>query len=251
MSSPFNKKFNEKNPLNPSSHSVRLDSSKLDDISKAIEDFSGYEGSDKYKESLKGKGPRSYTPSSFTKEGSDRKYPYLSSRFLINPEVNDFQELTELEKQDLYNRDKASTVREDLRTLQQSRASRGISGNPKILEAYEKAARSSSKIGDNLRKARMEAAATGNEQVLSDAIFAAQEKMLENEILRRRPALDRDGNYMDNDPSYQNALMIDRYNNARRDAEAAQDASDYYRTLKYKLKRDQDRLSQFDERSGE
>ena len=45
--------------------------------------------------------------------------------------------------------------------------------------------------------------------------------------------------------------MIDRYNNARRDAEAAQDASDYYRTLNYKLKRDQDRLSQFDERSGE
>jgi len=47
--------------------------------------------------------------------------------------------------------------------------------------------------------------------------------------LRRGPIVDpNSGNYVPNDPAYQNFYMIDEYNKARREAVDAQDAAEYY-----------------------
>lgn len=181
---------------------------------------------------------------SFTKEGDNRKYPYLSSRFLINPELDNFQE-------NYADRGNLNSIREDKDKLQQSRARRGVFGNKKYLESLEEAAKISSKIGKNLSKALVESVqdktSSGSEEAMSRAIFDAQAATRDKNNpweLRRGPIRDpRSGNYIDNDPSYQNAYMIDEYNTARRKAVDAQDAAEYYQDFfRYGVDRDPDRF---------
>ena len=167
---------------------------------------------------------------SFNKEGDNRKYPYLSSKFLINPELDNF-------KENYADRGNLNSIREDKDKLQQSRARRGVFGNKKYVESLEEAAKISSKIGKNLSKALVESVqdktSSGSEEAMSRAIFDAQAATRDKNNpweLRRGPIWDpRSGNYIDNDPAYQNAYMIDEYNEARRKAVDAQDAAEYYK----------------------
>tara|TARA_R100000935_G_scaffold32036_1_gene52583 strand:+ start:208 stop:984 length:777 start_codon:yes stop_codon:yes gene_type:complete len=186
-----------------------------------------YRGKDTFARSLES-GPRSNVENAFTKNkrdsyGNKSSYPYLQSRFLINPVVDDpfARNLTQ------------NTVRSDKQNLQLTRAKRGISGPPELLKSYEEAAKMSSKIGDDLQTAM----SIGGEKNMSDAVYAAQAASRENQVLSRRPGRDSNGDYITNEPSWQNANMMDGFNKARIDAVAAQDLSDGVRETKGNINR--------------
>ena len=188
---------------------------------KIIKDLPKFQprGKDTFAKSLES-GPRSNVENAFTKTkrdiyGNKSSHPYLQSRFLINPPIKDPF------KRD--SRDGLQTVRDDERNFQQQQAKRGIFGNPESLKSYEAAAKASSKIGDDLQTAM----SIGGEKNMSDAVYAAQAASRENEILSRTPGRNSSGDYITNDPSWQNANMMDGFNNARTDAVAAQNLVDY------------------------
>ncbi len=181
---------------------------------------------------------------SFTKTGDNRKYPYLSSRFLINPERDSF-------KEEGVGRGRLNSISRDRNEKQQQRARHGVYGNPEYLKGLEKAAKISSNIGKNLSKALIESVqsetSSGSEEAMSKAIFDAQAATRDKNnpwSLRRGPIRDpRSGNYVYNDPAYQNAYMIDEYNEARKEAVDAQDAAEYYRDFfRYGVDTDPDRF---------
>jgi len=80
-------------------------------------------GSDAFSSSLS----ENAIQNSFNKQGDNRKYPYLSSRYLINPELDNFQE-------NYADRGNLNSIREDKDKIKQSRARRGVFGNKKNLE---------------------------------------------------------------------------------------------------------------------
>jgi hypothetical protein len=62
-------------------------------LDKDTVDFSGYRGKDTFKKSLQ-QGPSSHTNRAFSKNkrdeyGNKNLYPYLSSRFIVNPDIKD------------------------------------------------------------------------------------------------------------------------------------------------------------------
>ncbi len=197
-------------------------------------------GSDAFSASLS----ESAISPSFTKKGDDRKYPYLSSRFLINPYRESF-------KEEGINRGRLNSRSRDRNEREQQRAKQGVFGNPEYLKGLEEAAKISSKIGKNLSKALVESVqdktSSGSEEAMSKAIFDAQAATRDKNnpwSLRRGPIRDpRSGNYVPNDPAYQNAYMIDEYNKARREAVDAQDAAEYYQDFfRYGVDTDPDRF---------
>jgi hypothetical protein len=206
-------------------------SSMLDNARQSTVDFSGYRGKDTFKKSLQ-QGPSSNTNRAFSKNkrdeyGNKNQYPYLSSRFIINPQIKD--------PMDRGSRDDMDTVTDQERVLQQSQARRGIRGPSSLLEDYEAGAKISSQIGDDLSDAQQ----LGDERGMSQAVYDAQrrmqaDKMLNTRNIQRKPKPGEKfgdeftGDYIDN-VAFKNATMIDEFNNARVAATTAQDLSDFAR----------------------
>tara|TARA_R110000803_G_scaffold18036_1_gene48361 strand:- start:239 stop:985 length:747 start_codon:yes stop_codon:yes gene_type:complete len=171
-----------------------------------------------------------------------RKYPYLSSQHLINPELKDFNDFN-----DTNGGYEPPSKRTEERVIQQSRNARGISGNPEILKEYEEAAKASSKIGDNLREARY---SNPTENEMSDAIFDAIDAIRSGpKTLGTNP--NAPGMEKTNHPAYKNAAMITAYNNLRKESGASQDEADYYRDYFGKRARRPLKDNFFDTRGGE
>ena len=207
-----------------------------------------FRGKDAYKGSLS-KGPNATPQVSFTK-GEDKKLPYLSSRFKTDTKVEDPFQRDDRSQTHPYG---ASTIRQDRKRNQDAQLRRSITGPPEYLKSQEKAAKESSKIGENLQSAM----SSGDEKGFSKAVYKAQDDTRESEakLLSRPPGKDKKGNYIENDASYQNAKMIDAFNTARQDAVGAQDFADFSRGLKGRIKTLKADLSNgfkttFDERSG-
>ena len=207
-----------------------------------------FRGKDAFKGSLS-KGPNATPQVSFTK-GEDKKLPYLSSRFKTDTKVEDPFRRDDRSQTHAYG---ASTIRQDHKRKQDAQARRSITGQPEYLKRQEKAAKESSKIGENLQSAM----SSGDEKGFSKAVYKAQDDTRESEakLLSRPPGKDKKGNYIENDASYQNAKMIDAFNTARQDAVGAQDFADFSRGLKGRIKTLKADLSNgfkttFDERSG-
>ena len=227
----------------------------LDKSRKDIVDFSGYRGKDTFKKSLQ-QGPSSHTNKAFSKNkldeyGNKNKYPYLSSRFIVNPEIKD--------PFNRGKRDDMNTMRDKERVLQQTQARRGISGPSSLLEDYEASAKISSKIGDDL----LDAQQMGDERGMSQAVLDAQrrmqaDKMLNTRNLQRRPKPGENfgdeftGDYIDN-VAYKNARMIDDFNNARLAGISAQDLSDFARQSNERMRYfdPSEGLGMRDERTGD
>jgi len=218
--------------------------------SEAVENLPqfNFRGKDAFKESLS-KGPNATPQVSFTK-GEDKKLPYLSSRFKTDTKVEDPFQRDDRSQTHAYG---ASTIRQDRKRKQDAQLRRSITGNPEYLKSQEKAAKESSKIGQNLQAAM----SSGDEKGFSKAVYKAQDDTRKSKakLLGRAPGRDRKGNYIENDASYQNAKMIDAFNTARQDAVGAQDFADFSRGLKGRIKTLKADLSNgfkttFDERSG-
>lgn len=157
--------------------------------------------------------------------GKKPKYPYLTSRFLINSEIKDG--IIRGERKGL------NTIRDNERNLQQTQARRSLNAKPEILKEFEASAELSSQLGENLLEARQ----LGSEDALSKAIFDAQDQSRNNQRLsqiQRKPRRGEKfgdkftGDFVDN-VAFKNATMLDEYTNVFRDAVEAQDKSDYYR----------------------
>jgi hypothetical protein len=207
-----------------------------------------FRGKDAFKGSLS-KGPNATPQVSFTK-GEDKKLPYLSSRFKTDTSIKDPMRRDDRSQTHAYG---ASTIRQDDKRKIDAQARRSITGNRTYLSEQEKAAKESSKIGENLQSAM----SSGDEKGFSKAVYKAQDDTRESEakLLSRPPGKDKKGNYIENDASYQNAKMIDAFNTARQDAVGAQDFADFSRGLKGRIKTLKADLSNgfkttFDERSG-
>jgi|TARA_B110000093_G_scaffold34483_1_gene35684 hypothetical protein len=207
-----------------------------------------FRGKDAFKGSLS-KGPNATPQVSFTK-GEDKKLPYLSSRFKTDTSIKDPMRRNDRSQTHAYG---ASTIRQDDKRKIDAQARRSITGNRTYLSEQEKAAKESSKIGENLQSAM----SSGDEKGFSKAVYKAQDDTRESEakLLSRPPGKDKKGNYIENDASYQNAKMIDAFNTARQDAVGAQDFADFSRGLKGRIKTLKADLSNgfkttFDERSG-
>ena len=218
--------------------------------SEAVENLPqfNFRGKDAFKGSLS-KGPNATPQVSFTK-GEDKKLPYLSSRFKTDTSIKDPMRRNDRSQTHAYG---ASTIRQDDKRKIDAQARRSITGNRTYLSEQEKAAKESSKIGENLQSAM----SSGDEKGFSKAVYKAQDDTRESEakLLSRPPGKDKKGNYIENDASYQNAKMIDAFNTARQDAVGAQDFADFSRGLKGRIKTLKADLSNgfkttFDERSG-
>ncbi len=86
------------------------------------------------------------------------------------------------------------------------------------------------------------------EQAMSNAIYDAQKQFQNVGLLGQRPPIDpRTGEYITDDPRYVSAKMLDNYNEARKKAVDAQDASEYYKDyFRSKAKEAENRIGQFE-----
>ena len=214
-----------------------------------------FRGKDAFKESLS-KGPNANPQVSFTK-GEDKKLPYLSSRFKTDVNRTNMMKTTggADDRSQTYtgrgvngigSNSNARTISEDNLNREVSRVKQSITGKPKYLKSQEKAAKESSKIGENLQSAM----SSGDETTLKNAVTQAN-----TSTLAVSWNLKRDPGKVTNDASFQNRSMIDAFDTARKDASGAQDLVDYSRGLKGRINTLKADLSKtfamtFDERSG-
>jgi hypothetical protein len=197
-----------------------------------------YRGKDKFQKTL---GEPMIENAFFDPRGMEdfnpnRKYPYLSSRYLINPDVKDplVRNLT-------------PSQRKTEKVTMDSRANRGVFGNPEYLKSLEEVAKYSSKIGKNLNEARFN---NPSENEMSDAIFDALEATYDPEgPSSMRLNVNAPG--MEDHPATRHARMLDQYNNARTNAVKAQDEADYYRDYFGKRAKRPLKDNYFDTRGGE
>lgn len=226
--------------------------------SKTIENLPqfNYRGKDAFKASLS-KGPNATPQVSFTK-GENRKLPYLSSRFETDvPRTNQMktngrpddrsQTYSGQRSGGIGSSSNARTKSEDRKNLEDQLAKQAISGNPEYLKSQEKAAKESSVIGKNLKKAM----SSGDEATLKNAVTQANTSTLNS----KNYSLKRDPKGVENDASFQNRAMINAFDTATKDASVAQDFADYSRGLKGRLNTLKADLSRgfgtpSDERSG-
>ena len=197
-----------------------------------------FRGKNKFQETLRGGGiiDDSFFDAGDRKFSYSGKYPYLSSRYLVNTEVKD-----------PFKRDLTPSQRSAEKALQDSRANRSIRGNPRLLKEYENLAKYSSKISEDLREARY---ANLSENQMSDAIFDAIDATYDpNGPASIRTNINAEG--MEDHPATRNAAMIDEYNKARINAVKAQDEADYYRDYFGKRARRPLKNNYFDTRGGE
>lgn len=214
-----------------------------------------FRGKDAFKGSLS-KGPNATPQVSFTK-GEDKKLPYLSSRFKTDVNRTNMMKTTggADDRSQTYtgrgvngigSNSNARTISEDNLNREVSRVKQSITGKPKYLKSQEKAAKESSKIGENLQSAM----SSGDETTLKNAVTQANTSTLAGSW-----NLKRDPGKVTNDASFQNRSMIDAFDTARKDASGAQDLVDYSRGLKGRINTLKADLSKtfamtFDERSG-
>jgi hypothetical protein len=191
--------------------------------SEAVENLPqfNFRGKDAFKGSLS-KGPNATPQVSFTK-GEDRKFPYLSSRFKTDTSAKDPMRRNDRSQTHAYG---ARTKRQDDKTKTDAQLRRSITGAPEYLKSQEKAAKESSKIGENLQSAM----SSGDETTLKNAVTQANASTLAGSWnLKRNPGK------VTNDASFQNRSMIDAFDRARKDASAAQDLVDFNRGLKGRM----------------
>ena len=205
-----------------------------------------YRGKEAFNQSLK---DSDYIQPSFTKEGSDPKYRYLSSRFEINPEIKDFRARSG------YDRGRLSSRSDDNKKLQDAIAKRAYTGVDQTLKEAEEGARVSANIYENLQKARE----TGNEANLKNAIENARATMREDKFLRStKPVIthpDTGETIINDQAAYANARMIQDFINQSREATKRQNAADRFRWeredfARWMANRKPFSISKFDERSG-
>ena len=198
-----------------------------------------FRGKNKFQEKLTGPeiiNSSFFDPRRMEDSNPSRQYPYLSSTYLINPEVKD-----------PFERELTPSIRKTEKTLADARANRGIRGNPAYLKAMEKAAKYSSKISNDLREARY---ANLSEDQMSDAIFDAIDATYDPDgPPELRVNVNAPG--MENDPATRNVRMIDEYNTLRTNAVKAQDQADYYKDYFGKRARRPLKNNYFDTRGGE
>ncbi len=199
-------------------------------------------GTESYKNAVQPKGEDITSgdiSKSFTKEGSDKKYPYLSSRFNTNPQVKDpiNRNATQTMRQgSLLNDYRDSRTYADIeKTNQNRRAKTSYQNHPKIMKEAEKAA----KLSYNISKDLTSAQSTGSESKMLSALNRAIASTSSNQYLRSHPAqVKRDGKWEKNDPvSYENASMVQRYVDRSRSGSKRQDNADIFRYGGQDLKR--------------
>jgi hypothetical protein len=194
-----------------------------------------FRGKDAYKGSLS-KGPNAKPQVSFTK-GEDKKLPYLSSRFktVQGGRTSNMKQGGADDRSQTYSGPRAGgtgsnsnarTISEDNLNREQARVKQSIQGTPDYLKSQEKAAKESSKIGQNLQSAM----SSGDETTLKNAVTQANTSTLAGSY-----NLKRDPGKVTNDASFQNRSMIDAFDTARKDASGAQDLVDFNRGLKGRM----------------
>ena len=184
-------------------------------------------GNDMYAQSLKN---ADVVQPSFTKDpsnGNNSRYKFLSSRFLINPKVSDFADRqTDNTYGDGQREEGATTISEDKRTLETTRAKRGYSGVPETLKEAEQGAKVSANISKNLQAGKE----TLNEDLFKASIETARSDMRSDPFLRRtRPVIKHPvtkKQVINDRVSYQNASMLQNYINQSQNATTAQNTSD-------------------------
>jgi len=155
-------------------------------------------GSDAFKKSLS----QEALQNAFIK-GGDKQLPYLSSRFQFEDRENLDGNYGFLDR------------------------------NTLNIKEYERDAKKVSKIGEELHNALASASQSDfGEQELSKAIYDAKDKYRLQKGMAGTMRVKTDpktGGFITDDPRYMAAKMIDNYNQARKRAVDAQDASEYYR----------------------
>tara|TARA_R100000951_G_C2606475_1_gene169817 strand:+ start:64 stop:993 length:930 start_codon:yes stop_codon:yes gene_type:complete len=196
-------------------------------------------GSSMYAQSLK---DADVINPSFTKEpsnGNNSSYKFLSSRFLINPTRSDFADRqTDNTYSDGGREGGATTISEDKRTLETTRAKRGYYGVRKTLKEAEQGAKVSANISKNLQRGKESL----NENQFKASIETARLDMRADPFLRNtRPEIKHPetGKYIISDEaSYKNARMFQDYINQSRNATKAQNTSDKLKFITQDFKKD-------------
>ena len=189
-------------------------------------------GSEMYAQSLK--NADTIQPS-FTNEksnGNSSRYNFLSSRFLINPKVSDPMNRSRVQREE-----GATTISENKKTLEDTRAKRGYSGVRATLKEAEQGAKVSAEISKNLQAGKE----TLNENLFKASIETARSDMRSDPFLRNtRPVITHPvtGKQVISDrASYQNASMVQNYINQSQNATTAQNTSDKLGFIKQDLKK--------------
>ncbi len=196
-----------------------------------------YRGKDAFTQSLK---DDSVIQPSFTGQGDNPRYKYLSSRFDINPTIND-----PMQRNDLRNRGSSmgsnisrNTVAQDLKNKQDNAAKFGYSGVRETLKEANQGAKVSANISKNLQSAK----ATGSETNLKSAIETARTDMRNDKFLRStRPVIQhpKTGKTVISDQAaFANARMVQDYINQSQSATKRQNTADNLRFMKDDFNRD-------------
>ena len=172
-------------------------------------------------------------PGSFYKSKNDRQYPYLSSRFKTNPQIQDpiKRNASQVMRQDVVfgNNYDARTIAEKEKTEGDKRARGSFNVAPKVMKEAETAAKTSYKISKNLAEAQV----TGSESTMLSAINNAVSTTRNDTYMRSHaPEVKRDGIWEKSDPvSYENASMIQGYITKHKIGSGRQDNVDAFRNV--------------------
>lgn len=191
-------------------------------------------GTESYKNAVQPKGEDITSgdiSKGFTKEGPDRKYPHLSSRFNTNPQIKDpiKRNATQTMRQGalLNDYNDSRTYADIAKTEEDKRARSSFQNHPKIMKEAETAAKTSYKISNSLAKAQI----SGSESNMLSALNQAMNTTNENQYMRSHPAqVKRNGKWQKGDPvSYENASMVQRYVDRSVRGSKRQDNADVFR----------------------
>ena len=190
-----------------------------------------YRGKDAFAQSLK--DDKVIQPS-FTDQGDNSRYKYLSSRFNINPTINDPMQQNNLRNHGAPTGSNISrnTVAQDIKNKQDNDAKYGYSGVRETLKEANQGAKVSANISKNLQTAK----AAGSESNLKSAIETARTDMRNDKFLRStRPVRTnpRTGKTeISNQAAYLNARTVQDYINQSQTATKRQNSADNLRFMK-------------------
>lgn len=190
-----------------------------------------YRGKDAFAQSLK--DDKVIQPS-FTDQGDNSRYKYLSSRFNINPTINDPMQQNNLRNHGAPTGSNISrnTIAQDIKNKQDNDAKYGYSGVKETLKEANQGAKVSANISKNLQTAK----ATGSESNLKSAIETARTDMRNDKFLRStRPVRTnpRTGKTeISNQAAYLNARTVQDYINQSQTATKRQNSADNLRFMK-------------------
>lgn len=196
-----------------------------------------YRGKDAFANSLK---DDKVIEASFTNKGDDSRYKHLSSRFNINPTINDPMQRDNLRNYGapMGSNISKNTVAQDLKNKQDNDAKFGYSGVRETLKEADQGAKVSANISQNLQSAK----ATGSESNLKSSIETARTDMQNDKFLRStRPVRTnpRTGKTeVSNQAAYLNARMVQNYIDQSQTATKRQNSADNLRFMKDDFNRD-------------